>query len=351
MTSRPYSELKIFKHPQKLEDIKNEIISSPIYVRIKPTNICNHNCYYCSYADKNLNLRENVIKTDSIDWNILKRTINELADIGTKAVTFSGGGEPLVYPKINDAMKLVLDRGMDLSIITNGQNLNGESADILKDAKWVRISVSSNLASVFSKTRGVPEDWFISLCRNIREFSKIKNKNCELGINCVVNHLNANQIYNIALTYKYLGVNHVKYAARITKDLHEYHSSFKDDVINQITRAQDELNDSNFKVIDKYKEHFDLSAVFQRTYSKCPISQIITVIAADGKVYLCHDKAYVPGGSLGDLNKNTFKEIWESYDFKNFDAKEKCKHHCIYDSRNILINNFLDMNDEHINFI
>ena len=45
----PYSNLKIFDHIDKLnEAVKENKRVAPIYIRIKPTNNCNHKCYYCS---------------------------------------------------------------------------------------------------------------------------------------------------------------------------------------------------------------------------------------------------------------------------------------------------------------
>jgi hypothetical protein len=82
---------------------------------------------------------------------------------------------------------------------------------------------------------------------------------------------------------------------------------------------------------------------------------VVSVIAADSKVYFCHDKAYVSSGVVGDLNGRSLKELWfdpETIErFRNFDAKKECKHHCVYDDRNILINTFLSLDGQHINFI
>ena len=79
------------------------------------------------------------------------------------------------------------------------------------------------------------------------------------------------------------------------------------------------------------------------------------VIAANSKVYYCHDKAYLDDGIVCDISNKSFKEAWESEEvtkkFKEFDAKKCCKQHCVYDSRNILINSFLEMDKNHINFV
>lgn len=351
----PYSNLKIFAHAQALNDIGEGKRIAPIYIRIKPTNYCNHKCYYCSYADDALGLRDSVNRQDQIPWEKMQEIISDMEDIGVKAVTFSGGGEPLIYPYIIDTMQKVLEAGIDLSIITNGQLLNAERANVLADAKWVRISFDSANAETYARVRKIREDAFEEVCKNIYEFSKIKKNGCELGINFVINHENAYQIYDMAKMVKELGVNHIKYAARVTKDLFEYHEPFKQDAIEQISRAKADFEDAGFRVIDKYEGDFDSALLFHRCYDKCYINQIFTVIAADSKVYFCHDKAYVKEGVVGDLREQSFKDLWFSEEtirrYKEFDAKKECSHHCVYDDRNELLNMFYSLDKKHINFI
>ena len=351
----PYSNLKIFAHAQALNDIGEGKRIAPIYIRIKPTNYCNHKCYYCSYADSELGLRDSVNRQDQIPWDKMQEIISDMKEMGVKAVTFSGGGEPLVYPHIVQAMQQVLEAGIDLSIITNGQLLKDERAQVLANAKWLRISFDSANAQTYSKVRQIPESAFEEVCNNIYHFSKMKQGNCELGINFVVNHENADQVYDMAKMVKDLGVNHIKYAARVTKDLFAYHEPFKQSVIEQLHRAKTELEDETFRVIDKYEGDFESALVFHRCYEKCYINRIFTVIAADSKVYFCHDKAYVKSGVVGDLSNQSFKDLWVSEEtakrFQEFDPRKECGHHCVYDDRNELLNLFYSLDRNHINFI
>ncbi len=352
----PYSNLKIFEHIDKLnEAVKENKRVAPIYIRIKPTNYCNHKCYYCSYADSALGLRDSVQKQDQIPWEKMQEIISDMKDMGVKAVTFSGGGEPLVYPHIVEAMQQVLDAGIDLSIITNGQLLKEERAEVLAKAKWVRISFDAANAQTYARVRQLPLTAFDEVCSNIQEFAAIKADNCEQGINFVINHENADQVYDMAALVKQLGANHIKYTARITKDLFEYHEPFKADAIRQIHLAQEKLEGDGFKVINKYEGDFDSAMVFHRSYEKCYINHIFTVIAADSKVYFCHDKAYVSSGVVGDLKEQSFKQLWYSdavkERYQQFDPGKECCHHCVYDDRNELLNTFYALDRNHINFI
>lgn len=351
----PYSNLKIFAHAQALNDIGEGKWIAPIYIRIKPTNYCNHKCYYCSYADNALGLRDLVNRQDQISREKMLEIISDVKDMGVKAVTLSGGGEPLVYPYIVETMQKILDAGIDLSIITNGQLLNDERAEVLTQAKWVRISFDSSNAETYAKVRQISLTAFDEVCNNIHKFAEIKSNNCELGINFVINHENAGQVYDMAKMVKELGVNHIKYTARVTKDLFEYHEPFKQKVIEQIHRAKDELENDNFRVINKYESDFDSVLVFRRCYDKCYVNKIFTVIAADSKVYFCHDKAYVREGVVGDLANQSFKELWFSEAtikrYMEFNAQNECNHHCVYDDRNDLLNIFYSLDKNHINFI
>lgn len=351
----PYSNLKIFAHAQQLNKVHEGERIAPIYVRLKPTNYCNHHCYYCSYADSELGLRDIVHKQDQIPWEKMQEIISDFGSMGVKAVTFSGGGEPLVYPYIVETVERMKKAGVETSIITNGQLLNGERAAVLRDAKWVRISFDSANAETYARVRNIPLKAFDEVCRNIEEFAKIKEKYCELGINFVINHENADQVYDMAALVKKLGVNHIKFAARITKDLFEYHAPFKERVVEQLHRAQAELEDEYFRVINKYEGDFDTAMVFGRQYHKCYIQNLVTTIAADCKVYFCHDKAYVSTGIVGDLKDKSFKELWFSDEvrkrYQNFDAQIECRHHCVYDDRNILLNTLYGLDENQINFI
>ena len=344
----PYSNLKIFRQQEILNRVERGERCNPLYIRIKPTNVCNHNCYYCHYKNPYLVLDE-YKPNDYIPHDKMMEIISDMAKMGVKAVTFSGGGEPLVYPCIEEAMEQILKLGIDLSIITNGSLLMGEKARILARAKWVRISIDSIIPENYAKIRGISPDAMEMLLDNIRKFAEIKNDNCELGINFVVGKENYKEITMVANIMKKLGVNHVKFAPLFSNDTEEYHKDIKDEVISTLKNLSSELNCDRFKIIDLYTSDFDNNyKVFKRT-------EFVCVIGANSKVYYCHDKAYLSDGCVCELEDQSFEAGWNSEDvtkkFREFDAKVMCKQHCVYDSRNILINSYLDMDTNHVNFI
>ena len=44
MRNNRYSDLKIVHFPEKLRSFQEGRITAPIYVRVKPINVCNHAC-------------------------------------------------------------------------------------------------------------------------------------------------------------------------------------------------------------------------------------------------------------------------------------------------------------------
>jgi MoaA/NifB/PqqE/SkfB family radical SAM enzyme len=351
----PYSNIKIFAHPDKIEALKNRQRTSPLFVLINPTNICNHRCYYCSYADDFLGVRDSVVPNDQIPWPKMQEVLADIVSMEVKAVIFSGGGEPLIYPEIVSTLQKVRESGIDFAMITNGQLLNGECAEVLTNANWVRISFDSTDAETYARCRNVSKASWGQVCENIKNFAAMKSRSCELGVNFVVTHDNASQVYDMARLVKSLGADHIKFTARITKDLHKYHELIKENTIILIRRAIADFSDETFRVVDKYEEDFEHDAAPVRPYPRCYIKEISAVVGADSKVYFCHDKAYVSGGVVGDIKERSFRELWFSDEvterFRNLNPMTECGHHCVYHDRNILLDTFFSLDANHINFV
>ena len=342
MEETVYNNSKLAFHKSKLESFIEGNIMAPIYVRVKPTNYCNHHCFYCAYDSWNPIVKEQG-RNAQLPLAKMMEILSDFKEMGIKAVTYSGGGEPLVYPHIVEALEKTLEYGIELSIITNGQKLKNQRAELLKQAQWVRVSLDSCNAQTFSKTRRVPESWFYDLTNNLKSFAMIKPTSCELGINFVVQENNKDQVYSSIKLFRELGVDHVKITPRhILETSKKDFEISKDDVTNQIEKARQEFSD--FRIYDSYDNDFNL--INMRTYTQCYIMQTIPVVGAVGDVYFCHDKAWRGEGVLGSIKNQSFKELWFSSEtkikFKEFNPKKECKHRCTNDSKNIIIGKILN---------
>lgn len=359
MMGSEYSNLKLFYHTDRIEMLKNGERCAPIYVRLKPTNRCNQHCYYCFY-DNNNSHNNNVYseryvnRTQEIPWDKMQEIINDFAEMGVKAVTFSGGGDPLCYPYIVETVNKLKENNIDYALITNGQALSGEKAEVFKDAKWVRVSIESTNQETYRKIRGVST--YESVMKNIQNFSKIKNKNCALGVNCVVNEHNYKEIYELCKIVKNAGVGNIKFSpVNDGLDIVDNNQSIRSCVSEQIKKAINELSDENFTIVDKYSTDIEKREDYNKEYSYCWTRELFTIIAADQNVYNCIDKAYIESGKVGSIENQSFKEMWFSdkttNKFRTYDIAKECNFRCIYDDRNKILNDVLSLDTNHVNFI
>lgn len=349
-----YSDLKILCHPDKLNAILNGQHTAPLYVRIKPTNICNQNCWYCAYANDKVIENRNVDHRESIPWEKMEEIITDLSEIGTKAITFSGGGDPLCYRYIYETLALVKNKNFDYAMISNGQGLNEEAREALKEAKWLRISLDSANEKTYRDIRGVKT--FNNVLDNLEKFAKIKHKECVLGVNCVVTKDNYLQLYEICSILSKIGVNNIKFSPLMVKGrIPEYHNEIKLKVQEQIKKAKNNICNQEFIIIDKYTDDESLDVNFKKKYRQCRIIEAFTVIGADCNVYYCHQRAYTEEGKIGSLCNQSFKELWFSKKttekFKNMIPDYECDFRCVFEERNELLESLINMDKRHINFI
>lgn len=339
-----YSILKIFYYPEKVNSMLNKKVISPLYVRLKCSNRCNNSCFYCIYNPKFSDIHPLSNRTDEIPINKINQILDDFEKMGIKAITLSGGGEPLIHPNISKILKEIIKKKIRFSVITNGLLLKGKIAKLLYNADWIRISLDYPNSKLYSKIRNIDSSNFYEVITNIKDFSKNKHKNCDLGVNCVVHHLNYKHLIDIAKLCKKLGVDNLRFAPLWKRNFLKYHTPFKNEAIKQINKAK-ELQDKTFSVGSSYEKYFERNTGGEkRDYPRCFYMEIVPAIAADQCVYTCHNNAYEPYGKIGSIKRQSFKKMWFSSKtkkfFKNFNPKKVCNHECSNDEKNRILNEF-----------
>lgn len=336
-----YNNLKIAWYPDKLNSFIQGEVTAPIYVRIKPTNKCCHNCIYCVYNGVYSGMHQGMSREDELEGSKLLEILNDLTDIGVKSLTFSGGGEPLYYFHINQALELSFKRNLAVSVITNGQYLKNYTANLLASAKWVRVSMDYHNAVSFEKIRRADPIQFQTICNNVEKFAKIKDKECNLTTNWIIGRDNYNNILDAISLMKNIGIELVRFSPLWAKNFHDYHEPIKNKV-KEILKLAKKLEDENFEIIDGYNTDIPIS----RTIHRCFYNQTVPVIGADGNIYTCHNKAYDPDGIIGSIKTQSFKKMWFSEEtkkfFETFNPINTCKNQCANEQKNINIQTLID---------
>jgi len=344
-----YSPYKISWFPEKLKALQENKVTPPISSLINPTNKCNQDCFFCVYAVNYSGMHDGMELKNELSKEKLFEILDDFKDMGVKSVTYSGGGEPLLHPHATEYLQRTIDNGIDLSIITNGELMKGEKAEVLKNGKWIRVSMDYYTPEGFVASSRGREKSFYKVVENVQNFAKIKNKDCDLGCNWVITRENHKQIFEASKFFKNLGMDNIKFCAVWIKDFEKYHRSLKTRVMKDLHRIEEELADESFRVYDNYKITIDKNTLY-RPYHKCLFMQVTPVIGADGVVYNCHNKGYDRSGMIGDINSQSFKKMWMSEKtakyFEEFDAQLSCRHQCAPDLKNIYMHELLSLHGD-----
>lgn len=364
MKANKYSNLKIFQFPSKIESFKAGVITAPLYVRLKPTNRCNHGCTFCGYSDgtkrpKDVaadhlqsHMHEAMVEKDQ--WPTAKgcEIIDDLATMGVKALTFSGGGEPLLHPDITLFLRRAIQRNLDVSVITNGQLLMGDRAEELRRAKWVRVSIDYTTADEMVASRHVSANRFETVLNNLRSFSAQRN-GCDLGINFIVTRYNSTYpaLFRVATLLKHCGVDNIRFSPVYVENFQQYHEPIAASVDQQLKEIQS-LCDDRFSVNSTYDLHSPSKSPV-RPFTRCLYAQTVPVIGADLNVYGCHNVAYTQHGLIGSIKDRSFKDFWFSDEARRrlteLNPSHVCHHECANHAKVALFNELAEAHSD--NFV
>ena len=353
--SRLYSNLKFLGQTDRLNAIRQGDMAAPVHVRIKPINRCNHNCWYCAYRADQLQLGENMKLSDRLADDKLLEIVDDLVAIGVKAVTFSGGGEPLLHKRLPDAVERLARGGVRIATLTNGSNLKGRMADAFAEhGTWVRVSMDAWDDASYAQARGVRQGEFSNIIDCMRAFIDRRSR-CVLGVSFIITHDNHLHIRDMCALLKDVGVNHVKLAAAVVSNDAAENNRYHREIMAPATSAIEQahaLSDDAFSVLN----HYHVTAErFDKSYHSCPFARLLTVIGADAKVYTCQDKAYAEAGLLGSIEQRSFREFWFSDENRRrheaLDPSRHCRHHCVAHEKNLALIDYLSLDPDHAVFI
>lgn len=97
--------------------------------------MCNLNCSFCSCSKRE--------KGQQLEISQLVKSVREFAELGTKAVTITGGGEPCCYKNLPDLIQELKELGIQSGMVSNGLLLDSIK-HVLPLLTWLRVSVSDD---------------------------------------------------------------------------------------------------------------------------------------------------------------------------------------------------------------
>lgn len=348
-----YSPYKIVHHLDKIAELKRGEQPNPLQVQIIPANVCNQRCSFCAYRMKDYLSNQNFNEREILDYDKIIEILDSLVDMGVGAVQYTGGGEPLVHPRIKDIFKETFNRNLELALVSNGMGLDEELCDILGDASWIRISIDSASPETYSMIRNVSKKMFDKTIDNIKTLVKYRRKSI-IGIGFVVNKENYHEIFKAASLAKSLGVDNFRISAAFTPIGFEYFDTFMEEA-KALAKAAESLTDDKFTVFNLFNDRVKDTFEGTQDYDRCPVKDLLAYVGADYNVYTCCTLAYNDNGLIGSIEDKSFKDLWMSDEkiemFKNHNPRLRCKHACMYKGKNEFINYCIKNDAKHINYI
>jgi len=348
-----YSPYKVVHHPEKIAQLKNKQQTYPIQVQLVPTNECCQSCTFCAYRMKDYPSNERFNDKDTLSYEKIVETLDCMKEMNVKAIHITGGGEPLVHPRIYDIFKATNDKTVELALVSNGQLLTEQMCELLGNASWVRISIDCFSPKLYAFLRNVHQNIYDRVINNIKLLVKYR-QSCILGIGFVVERENYKEIYDAAKFFKDIGVDNFRISAAFTPMGYEYFSGFEQEARDLAKRAES-LSDNNFTVFNLFNDRVRDCFEGTQNYAFCPTKELLTYVGADYNVYTCCTFAYNSLGYIGSIKNQSFKQLWDSDQKQMLFAKhvpaQNCKCVCMYKNKNDFINYCIKRDARHINFI
>ncbi|MEM3394010.1 MAG: SPASM domain-containing protein [Candidatus Methanomethylicia archaeon] len=259
----------------------NDFNSKPIFVKIENTNLCNAKCLYCPH--KYLKRKKGFMKKE-----LFKKIVDECVNWKIKEIHLCNFGEPLLDKEIVDKIKYIKKFKIKTVIFTNGSLLNKNISKKIMEAGLDELWISYDGFSKkhFEKYR-YPLKYEV-VKKNIENVIRIKEKwnfKTKIILQPVFDKtkMNIKYLYN----FKKLWLGKVD---RINiQKIHDWHGTINNNVF---------FNRLNSKI-------FCLDAF-----------QYMTINWDGTVVPCCLD--YEAEHIMGDVNKQTLRDIWFGKKFKRF---------------------------------
>lgn len=355
-----YSPWKALHQAEDIHKLKKGELIAPKDIQVDLEAFCPHSCEFCSYRNVNwqgygMEFEEpgkRVPEETGLSKDIALNLPKQMYEAGIPSIELTGGGEPMVYPYIDEFLDELGDYPIELAIVTNGASLNERIQSKLRNLKWIRFSVDAITPETHSVVHRVPKSVFDIVLKNIRSVVGRRFEDCKVGVSFVITENNYPEIEAAASFYKDLGVDSIRYT--FTYDP-EGEGAMSAQQARESERAMNRarmLQDETFKVFGTMRR-LEYYSQPNNDFHFCGYQFFTWAVGYDGLVYPCCIMKYHKGFAMGDLRTETLTEVIHSDRRKEFVESfnvEKCKP-CWLRDKNQFIEYLVSDSPQHVNYV
>ena len=207
--------------------------------QVESSLACNLHCVMCPWTGRRRHLSDKGHMPPAV-W---QRLVPYLDEVGS--VDFSGGGEPLLQPRLFDWIRDAAARGCETGFLTNGLLLSDTVCQRVLDSglDWIGISVDGADRATYEAIRRGSD--FHRVCGNIRSLTgRRRDSRPRTLINFVLMHSNHHQMEEMVRLAHDLGIDRInfKHCDVIRGDHGKGHGLFQPEETRQIRQLKKSLN-------------------------------------------------------------------------------------------------------------
>jgi cyclic pyranopterin phosphate synthase len=290
--SQAFGGPKVLHHPDRvLRAVRDDFGFYPVTVHFGLMSKCNHRCVWCS--DLDYRAKYNGV----FSFEVLQRTLQDLADGGTRSVNWTGSGESTMHPQFVEITKTAARLGFQQSCITNGTGLDKIDPSLFS---WVRVSLDAGTAKVHRKLHGTQD--FREILDSMRRFKD--RRGSVLGVSYLVHPDNASDVARIIPILDEIGVDYIR---------------IKADALNPTKRFEPD-GPPAFVLPEEEPKHLKLFFDDKREPGNaglpCRAASFHAWVAPSGDVFMCCRLANTDRDEevwIGNLDgEHPWKRVWES---------------------------------------
>ncbi|MBF0154442.1 MAG: radical SAM protein [Magnetococcales bacterium] len=329
----------------------------PIYMEISPIGACNHRCTFCAvdyvgYAPNRLDLA------------IMQERLPEMGRLGVKSIMYGGEGEPLLHKEISAFIRATRAAGIDVALTTNASVLPADFLEhALPNLAWMKVSINAGTEETYARIHRTRERDFQQVVTHLKTAVACKKSaklSCVMGAQSLLLPDNAREMAQLArLCRDEIGLDYLvikPYSQHLFSQTRLY-SQLDYQELLALEEELRGLDTECFQVIFRSETMRKYTA--SDRYDRCQATPFLwAYIMADGTVSGCSAFLLDKRFEYGNINHNTFQEIWEGerrrqgFEFvRNHLDISACRRNCRMDAINRYLYQMTADRVAHVNFI